>query len=487
MNMKRNAFLFLILMICLTLSGCQMLPVFQHTPLPLETATPQLSLNQVAELPTLPPIEPTPTLSEAQSVRYEGPGDIFVQVREEKLPEKAFQPVVIFGSVNNFITRTDEWGRTVGTGGFTLAHHSGTEFEINCDDFTFYIDARKNLVSSEKLTPNSEVIIFGASDEEPTLINADMIAIHVIKEDPVPREADLSGFPSNLTYNEYDLESFPKLNPISIQAAKRTATPVPAATEESTAEPAHDDYSYNYGYGYGYYGLPTSTPNRPQRTPTPNETGTPVPTPTLSLDDRLTDRFNHSLENRTTYAWGAYGEKYSSYIEYEQDLNRDPSHPTRAVMNVASNGYDFTEFWFPYVQNPMFSNWGVVCYAGDWYLPIRVSVDIDQDPNVVDVITCDRTIRTQKNYDSERGYIRSFGYSVLDRKLIYFYQKEDGYGISIDRQDYDLGFDDIPFGYIGTYSELDPFYADDLITFFGHRGDEWVYVEIKAEDPYGYY
>lgn len=470
-----------------------MLPIFQRTPVPLETPTPQLSLNQVPEIPTLPPITPTPTLSSEQSVRYEAPGDIFTQVQEEILPEKSFQPVVLFGSVHSFLTETDEWGRTISRGGFALDHHSGTRFEISCDDFCFFVDAKKNLISSEKLTEDSEVIVFGASDEDVTKINADLIAIHVIREDYIPQEADVSTFPTDLTYTEYDLAAFPKLNPISIRAAAATATPVPQViteTAEATEETYGYDYGYGYGYGYDYYGYtrPTSTPNRPQRTPTPDETGTPEPTPTLSLDEHLTDRLNHSLENRTNYAYGLYGERYSSYIEYEQDMNRDPSHPTRAVMNVMSNGYDFTEFWFPYAQNPMFTNWGVVCYLGDWYLPIRLSVDIDPDPNVTDVVYCDRTIRTQQNYDKQKGYIRSFGYSIIESKLFYFFQNENGYGISINGQDYNLGFDDIPFGYIGSYSELDPFYADDMITFFGHRGSHWVYVEIKAvENPYGYY
>ena len=479
-------------MVSLFLSGCQMLPIFQRTPIPLETPTPQLSLNQVPEIPTLPPVTPTPTLSAAQSVRYEAPGDIFNQVTEEKLPDKPFQQVVLFGSVHSFITETDAWGRTVATGGFALDHHSGTRFEVSCDDFCFFIDAQKNLVSSEKLTEDSEVIIFGASDEEVTKINADLVAIHVIREDMIPHEADISAFPTDLTYTEYDLDAFPDLNPISIRAAAATATSIPQSTQEtteSTEDPYGSGYGYGYGYGYDYYGYgrPTSTPNRPQRTPTPDETGTPVPTPTLSLDERLTDRLNHSLENRTNYAYGAYGEKYSSYIEYEQDLNRDPSHPTRAVMNVQSNGYDFTEFWIPYAQNPMFTNWGIVCYQGDWYLPMRVSVDIDPDPDITNIVYTDRTIRSQQNYDKSRGYLRSFGYSIIERKLFYFFQTESGYGVSINGQDYDLGFDDIPFGYIGSYSELDPFYADDMITFFGHRGNQWVYVEIKAVENQYYY
>ena len=69
-----------------------------------------------------------------------------------------------------------------------------------------------------------------------------------------------------------------------------------------------------------------------------------------------------------------------------------------------------------------------------------------------------------------------------------FYQKENGYGVSIGLTDYDLGFDDIPFGYLGTYAEMVPFYSDDLITFFGHRNGKWYYVELGPQDPNaGYY
>ncbi|MBR6090710.1 MAG: hypothetical protein IKP86_12305 [Anaerolineaceae bacterium] len=474
--------MFLILFACLFISGCGILPVFQRTPLPLETATPRLSLNQVTDIPTLPPVTPTPTLSDNESVRYEAPSDIFTQVTEEILPLKAWQKVVLFGSVDSFTVETDVWGRTAATGGFTLDHHSGTDFEIICDDFCFYIDARKNLISSDKMTEGSEVIVFGAAGEEPTVIRADMIAVHVLREDPVPHEADVSGLPNTLIYTEYEMEGFPHLNPISIRAAAATSTPIPPPTQESS-EPTADPYAYDYGYTYDYYyyGRPTSTPNRPQRTPTPDETGTPVPTATLSLDDRLTDRLTHSLEGRSSYSIGSYGEFYSVYMEYDQDLNRDPSYPTRALMNIMSNGYDFTEYWIPYTQNPMFSNWGIICYGGDWYLPMRITVDIDPDPVITDLVFTDRTIRSNQNYDKERGYIRSFGYSILNRQFFYFYQNENGYGFSINKQDYDLGFDDIPFGYVSTYSEIDPFYSDDLITFFGHRGDRWYYVELRSE------
>lgn len=483
---KNFRFYLLVILLGLILSGCQMLPVFQITPVPLETETPQLSLNQITDIPTLPPVTSTPTPSVGSFVNYVEPGDIFIQVKEEKLPERPFQEVVLFGTVKEFTLQTDAWGYVTGTGGFTMEHHSGTEFSVNCDDFCFYIDAHKNLVSSVKLVEGSEVMVFGASSEEVTEINADLIAIHVIREDPVPQEANVSGFPANMTYTEYELESFPTLNPISIRAADATSTPLPTATEEVTEDPY--GYSENYDtYGYDYYWYrPTSTPNRPQRTPTPDETGTPVPTPTLTLDEHLSGRYNHSLEDRTDFKYGMYGEEYSAYIEYDQELNRDPSHPTRADMVVTSNGFDFTDFWFPYVENPMFTNWGVICSGGDWYLSFRLTVDINPDPGVTDLIYSDRTIRSQQNYDKSKGYIRSFGYSIFNRQLFYFYEKEDGYGISLNYQDYDLGFDDIPFGYVADYAELAPFYSDDLITFFGHRGDKWYYVEINSPNQLYY-
>ena len=60
---KNFRFYLLVILLGLILSGCQMLPVFQITPVPLETETPQLSLNQITDIPTLPPVTATPTPS----------------------------------------------------------------------------------------------------------------------------------------------------------------------------------------------------------------------------------------------------------------------------------------------------------------------------------------------------------------------------------------------------------------------------------------
>ena len=470
------------------LPGCRMIGIFQMTPLPLETETPQLKLNQVTDIPTLPPVTATPTLPIGAMVRYMDPGDIFTQVKAEMMPQKGYQQVVIFGTVTGFLTRTDEWGNMLSTGEIELAHHSGVDFRVTCDDFCFMVDAHKNLLPRSALEKGSEVIIFGAADEAVTNINADMIAIHTLAPAVDYMEPDLSAFPNDMTYTEYALAGFPQMSPIRVQAAPVTDTPTPASTDEVSDENTGTDsgYGYDYGYDYGYYDpyfRPTSTPNRPPTvTPTPEDPGVPQIQPTEDLNDRLTERLTHSLEGRSGYSIGAYGEKYSVYLEYDQDQNRDPRYPTRALADVESNAYTFTEYYIPYVHNPMFVNWGVVNYGGDWYLPLRLTVDIDTDPNVVDIVYTDRTLRSQRNYDEEMGYLRSFGYSIIMNKLFYFYQKENGYGISINRQDFDLGFDDIPFGYVSGYTEIDPFYSDDLITFFGHRGGKWYYVELRENE-----
>ncbi len=469
--------------ICGLSTGCQIIKSFQATPMPLETAVPAISLDRVTDIPTLPPVTPTPTLPVGENVRYLTAQDIFEEVPSEIVPARSYEQAVLRGYVTELTTQTDAWGNTTATGGFTLQHNSGSVYEVSCDDACFHVDREKNLISSSAVQKGIEVLVFGASGEDNTKINADLIAVRASAASESASAAQpQSVLSSGLTYSEYELDGFPQLNPLSV-----SGDPRPHATNTPTPSSENDSYNYGYDYGYGYNTRPTSTPNRPSSTPQPESAEAEEETETLN--DRLTARLNHSLSSRADYAYGAYGEKYAAYIEYNQDGNRDPEHPTRAMMDVESNDYPFYEFWFPYSDSPMHTDWGILCYAGDWYMPLRLTVDIDPDPNVTNIVYTDRTYRNQSDYDAEKGYLRSFGYSIIDNKLFYFYQKESGYGISIGLEDIDLGFDDIPFGYVGEYNEINPFYADDLITFFGHRDGKWYYVELeKNEDLYsGYY
>ena len=90
---------------------------------------------------------------------------------------------------------------------------------------------------------------------------------------------------------------------------------------------------------------------------------------------------------------------------------------------------------------------------------------------------------SQLNFDRAYGYVRTFGLSILNSTLFYFYERENGLGFSLNRTDYALGFDEILFGQLRPYAELNPFYSDYLIAFFGKRGENWYYAEITADPP----
>ena len=315
---------------------------------------------------------------------------------------------------------------------YQVRHASGVVFDVTCDDFCFYVDGRKKLTDPEKIETGTRVLVFGtAAVDDPLKVNADAIAADIADSGNAAgsRLADPASFPYPLEYTEYELKSPPGLNPL-------TLNPIEG-----------------------------------------------------SLDQNLKDRLQTPLSNRTNYIYGLYGEAYSTTIEYDQTENRDPLYPTRAHLQVESNSYVFYDFWFPYVESPYFRNWGIMSFGGDWYLPIRMTVDIDPDPLVSELIYSDRTIMSQLNFDRTNGYYRSFGFSILSDMLFYFYENEKGYGVSLNRADFDLGFDEILFGMVDRYQELNPFYSDKLVSFLARRGDTWYYAEIEAaetESPYYY-
>ena len=152
-------------------------------------------------------------------------------------------------------------------------------------------------------------------------------------------------------------------------------------------------------------------------------------------------------------------------------MNRAVGYPTRAQLSVYSNAYEFFTMWFPYAAAPFPQVLGILNYGGDWFLPLRLTVDIDPDPAVSEIVSGDRTIMSQLNFDRAYGYVRTFGLSILNSTLFYFYERENGLGFSLNRTDYALGFDEILFGQIRPYAELNPFYSDYLIAFFGKRGE----------------
>ncbi len=314
---------------------------------------------------------------------------------------------------------------------YRVRHASGVVYAVTCDDFCFYVNRQKHLTNPEDIKEGTRVLVFGVSTaEDASKINADAIAADLPETKVSASDrSDLSTLPYPFKLYEYELKSSPSLNPLALSPLEG------------------------------------------------------------SLEQNLKDRLQAVLSNRTNYIYGYYGETYSSSLEYGETHNRDPLYPTRAHCLVQSNAYTFYDFWFPYVQSPYFQSWGIMSYGGDWYLPIRMTVDIDPDPLVSELIYSDRTIMSQLNFDRTYGYYRSFGFSILSDNLFYFFENEKGYGFSLNRVNFDLGFDEIPFGMVDRYQELNPFFADDFISFLGRRGETWYYVELKAEVPenQGYY
>ncbi len=421
---QSRIFFFLISGIFL-LCACSLIPQQKNlTPTPGGTNTPEIRVENLPRLPILPDTHPTVT-PQAQRNFYEEESHIFSRSIPDQIPTGPSMKAVFTGK----IVKSDP-----ADGLYSIQASTGENLDVSCGDYCFYVDDQKQLLPAEAMKEGMTVLVFGSSNpapeeaenvptvspDETSKIIADAIAVDMVRSVSLAERADMTTIPNNLIYTEYELTDPPKLDPLTISDKKG------------------------------------------------------------SLADKLQDRLLTTLADRTNYSQGLYGENYTSYSEYTSDDNRDPAYPTRAHMLVLSNGYDFYDFWFPYTENPMYQNWGILCYGGDWFMPIRMSVDIDPDPAVKEVIYSDRTIMSQINYDQRKNYLRSFGYSVIDADMIYFYETMTGYGVDLNYVDYNLGFDLIPFGYTDSYQELNPFYADTLVAFFGRRGKKWYYVEIKS-------
>ena len=412
--MKEHFKFALLLGICLFSSGCYLIDAMQPTAaVPEKTATSLINLAILPTLPTLPPEATQEATPEPESnIYYDSDASVFAHLTEQPVSSDPNQSVMLIGTVSDY-TGLD----------FSVTNNSGDSFTVDCDDYCFYVDNNKNIISANAIQNGGKVAVFGVTDDEDSgEIHADAIVIDGIVKTNSALKPDSISLPVGMDYAEYELASPPLAAPLRLQPVEG------------------------------------------------------------SLEENLANRKMTSLSNRTTFSYGYYGETYTTGLEYAGETNRDPDYPTRANMTVYSNGYEFFNFWFPHVSNPLFYTWGIVNYGGDWYLPIRMTVDINPDPAVTEIIYSDRTIMSQLNFDKSYDYLRTFGFSIINYNLFYFYQQTDGYGISINRTNYPLGFDEIIFGMVGDNQDLNPYYADTLITFFGLRGDTWYYVEINAPE-----
>ncbi len=412
-KIKYAGWIIFLLILMELMSGCYLVETEQTNQAAIVTKVPEIDLDQLPTLPTLIPEKPVASPIPQSDIYFEDDSSIFSRDLAEQIPERTNQTVCFLGTILK-----------VEVDHFTVRHASGLEMKVLCGDFCFYVNDQKKLTGSNSLAEGVRVAVFGTTSSENLLtVEADAVALY-IKDggSKASNKIDMSSFPYQLSYEEFELKSSPEINPLKLNPLEG------------------------------------------------------------SLEENLSARLKTTLSDRTNYRYGLYGETYSTVLEYDQDNNRDPKYPTRANMSIESNAYPFYDFWFPHVDSPYFTNWGLISYGGDWYLPIRMTVDIDPDPTISEIIYSDRTIMSQINFDKFNRYYRSFGFSIFSKSLFYFFENEKGFGLSINRIDYPLGFDEIPFGLVDKYQELNPFYADNLIAFLGRRGKTWYYVEVKEKD-----
>lgn len=385
------------------------------------TATP---LINIASLPTLPRLAAeataTPEVSEAPA---NGEGSIAYDNEPDIFRNYAGDD---YAAEKGAAVRLRGRVGTILTDSFELSE-TWAGVTVKCDDGCFLTDGAKRQLGFSSLQQGDETIVFGATDgDDAAIIIADLIVVRDPKRTAAAQfDPEALALPYGFHYAEYALAGAPELSPLSF--------------ETKTGE--------------------------------------------LDVPETLAGRLKLSLSERSRFAYGAYGEVYSTGTEYTNPMNRAAGYPTRAQLSVYSNAYEFFTMWFPYAAAPFPQVLGILNYGGDWFLPLRLTVDIDPDPAVSEIVSGDRTIMSQLNFDRAYGYVRTFGLSILNSTLFYFYERENGLGFSLNRTDYALGFDEILFGQIRPYAELNPFYSDYLIAFFGKRGESWYYAEVTADPP----
>lgn len=423
MRKWRGVWIALCAAVMLAMSGCGWIEVSLTgtTPIPIQSSTATPLIN-IASLPTLPRLAAEPTATALPLTSAERSVN---DIRYDNDPD-LFRDYAgdTYDVQKGGIVRLRGTISALTYDSFKLKS-TGLEVTVNCDDGCFLTDRAKKLVAFSSLSDGEEVLVFGATDVDDTAkIVADLIVASGGRSKSRGSAAEIYP-PAGFYYHEYRLKEPPTLNPLSFETTD----------------------------------------------------------PEFNVEENLAERLKLTLAERNLFAYGMYGESYSSGTEFTKDENRAAGIPTRAEVTVYSNVYEFFSTWIPYVEVPYDQLWGILNYGGDWYLPMRLTVDVNPDPNVVDVVFSDRTIMSQLNYDKAYNYLRTFGHSIINSSLFYFYEREDGCGFALNRVDYPLAFDEIYFQQQRPYAELNPYYSDYLIGFFGKRGETWYYAEVTADEP----
>ena len=83
-----------------------------------------------------------------------------------------------------------------------------------------------------------------------------------------------------------------------------------------------------------------------------------------------------------------------------------------------------------------------------------------------------------KSLNELYGYDESFGFQTIHDRPFYFYKRNGKIGVSYDGREIPLGYDLVPHYGCCSGGQLNPRMAQNIVAFFGVRGEQWNYVEI---------
>lgn len=87
-------------------------------------------------------------------------------------------------------------------------------------------------------------------------------------------------------------------------------------------------------------------------------------------------------------------------------------------------------------------------------------------------------IEDGESLNERYGYDETFGFQLLHGTPFYFFKKGSAIGAVYDRQEVQLGYNEVPHDGCCSPGELNPISAENMLAFFAQRDGRWYYVEI---------
>ncbi len=116
---------------------------------------------------------------------------------------------------------------------------------------------------------------------------------------------------------------------------------------------------------------------------------------------------------------------------------------------------------------------GLWTYGGHWALEILLA---DQDTWAGQVFIDGDLVNESQGYDE------AFGLQLLAGRPFFFYLRNGHVGYSLDGQETDLDYTEIPHYRCCSESSLNPVQAQNMVAFFAARNQTWFYVELGDFD-----